>query len=121
MDQDPTMWIKKEETDEEDPMCVEDLLELSWSTDVVKEDPEVNVEVNVTENIVATSTRYACDSARCHEEHGVASCRWWLMLVLTILPYWIRRDSLWFQIHSEYWWELWHFIRRNSSPWTAQG
>ncbi|XP_046983601.1 uncharacterized protein LOC124553724 isoform X5 [Schistocerca americana] len=75
MDQDPTMWIKKEETDEEDPMCVEDLLELSWSTDVVKEDPEVNVEVNVTENI----------------------------------------------IHSEYWWELWHFIRRNSSPWTAQG
>ncbi|XP_049797129.1 uncharacterized protein LOC126213426 isoform X6 [Schistocerca nitens] len=73
MDQDPTMWIKKEETDEEDPMCVEDLLELSWSTDIVKEEPEVNVEVNVTENIVATSTRYACDSARFIQSTG-GSC-----------------------------------------------
>ncbi|XP_049843474.1 uncharacterized protein LOC126295202 isoform X3 [Schistocerca gregaria] len=73
MDQDPTVWIKKEETDEEDPMCVEDLLELSWSTDIVKEDPEVNVEVNVTDNIVATSTRYACDSARFSQSTG-GSC-----------------------------------------------
>ncbi|XP_049797130.1 uncharacterized protein LOC126213428 [Schistocerca nitens] len=68
MDQKPPVWMKKEETDEvpaeSGSTFVEDLLELSWSTDFVKEDPEVNVEVNVTENIVATSKRCKSDSAR---------------------------------------------------------
>ncbi|XP_049770231.1 uncharacterized protein LOC126108904 isoform X2 [Schistocerca cancellata] len=77
MDQEPTMWIKKEETNdvptELGPMFVEDVLELSWSTDIVKEDPEVNVEVNVTENIMATSTRYACNSGRLIQHTG-GSC-----------------------------------------------
>ncbi|XP_046983602.1 uncharacterized protein LOC124553726 [Schistocerca americana] len=68
MDKKSPVWMKKEETDEvpaeSGSMFVEDLLELSWSTDFVKEDPEVNVEVNVTENIVATSKRCTSDSAR---------------------------------------------------------
>ncbi|XP_049770321.1 zinc finger protein 708-like isoform X1 [Schistocerca cancellata] len=68
MDQKPPVWMKKEETDEvpseSGSMFAEDLLELSWSTDFVKEDPGVNVEVNVTENIVTTSKRYTSDSAR---------------------------------------------------------
>ncbi|XP_049772576.1 uncharacterized protein LOC126159813 isoform X5 [Schistocerca cancellata] len=120
MDQEPTMWIKKEGTDEvhtelcfmaevypismnvkeeleegakeeflEDPLktdgptllvnqdpklkqnavgsehnSVRDPLGISWSTDFIKEDPELNLEMNVTENIVETSTRYPSDSAR---------------------------------------------------------
>ncbi|XP_049843743.1 uncharacterized protein LOC126295321 isoform X5 [Schistocerca gregaria] len=74
MDQKPLVWMKKEETDEVPTesgsiidfffQFVEDLLELSWSTDFVKEDPGVNVEVNVTQNIVETSKRYTSDSAR---------------------------------------------------------
>ncbi|XP_049770067.1 uncharacterized protein LOC126108760 isoform X3 [Schistocerca cancellata] len=98
MDQDPTMWIKKEETDEvkielhsmflEDPLktegcsvlvkqdpevkqhadgsehnSVKDPFGISWSTDYIKEDPELNLEI-VTEDIVETSTRYTYDSAR---------------------------------------------------------
>ncbi|XP_049946715.1 uncharacterized protein LOC126442754 isoform X5 [Schistocerca serialis cubense] len=95
----PTMWIKKEETDEvqtelhsmfledqlktegtsvsvkQDPELkqhadgsehnsVKDPLGISWPTDFIKEDPELNLEMNVTENIVAASERYASDSAR---------------------------------------------------------
>ncbi|XP_049797072.1 uncharacterized protein LOC126213399 isoform X14 [Schistocerca nitens] len=98
MDQDPTMWIKKEETDEvkielhsmflEDRLktegpsvsvkqdsevkqhadgsehnSVKDPFGISWSTDFIKEDPELNLEI-VTEDIVETSTRYTHDSAR---------------------------------------------------------
>ncbi|XP_049847737.1 uncharacterized protein LOC126302904 isoform X6 [Schistocerca gregaria] len=85
MDQEPTKWIKKEETDEvqtelhfiaQDYPCsmnvkeeleecvnkesVEDPLGISLSTDFIKEDPELNI----TENTVEASTRYASDSAR---------------------------------------------------------
>ncbi|XP_049843435.1 uncharacterized protein LOC126295173 isoform X5 [Schistocerca gregaria] len=115
MDQEPTKWLKKEETDEvktefhfiaqdypcsmnvkeeleegvnkeflEDPLkvcdpsacvkedpelkhrgagsehnSVEDPLGISLSTDFIKEDPELNI----TENTVETSTRYASGSA----------------------------------------------------------
>ncbi|XP_049945227.1 uncharacterized protein LOC126427086 isoform X6 [Schistocerca serialis cubense] len=76
MDQEPTMWIKKEGTDEVQTelrfmgqvfpisMNVKEELEegakeesvrdpmgISWSTDFIKEDPELNLEMNVTENI----------------------------------------------------------------------
>ncbi|XP_049843293.1 zinc finger protein 492-like isoform X1 [Schistocerca gregaria] len=76
MAQEPTMWIKKEGTDEiQADLCfvaqvypfsmnvkeeleesanketVKDLLGLSWPTDFIKEDPELNLEMNVTENI----------------------------------------------------------------------
>ncbi|XP_049796433.1 zinc finger protein 708-like isoform X2 [Schistocerca nitens] len=108
MDQDPTMWIKKEETDEVKTelhsMFLEDTLEtegpsvsvkqdpelkqhadgsehnsvkdpfgISWSTDFIKEDPELNLEINVTEDIVETSTRYRYDSARLTQSTG-GSC-----------------------------------------------
>ncbi|XP_049770042.1 zinc finger protein 429-like isoform X1 [Schistocerca cancellata] len=107
MDQDPTMWIKKEETDEvkidlhsmflEDPLktegpsvsvkqdpevkqhadgsehnSVKDPFGISWSTDFIKEDPELNLEI-VTEDIVETSTRYTYDSARLTQSTG-GSC-----------------------------------------------
>ncbi|XP_049796782.1 uncharacterized protein LOC126213194 isoform X5 [Schistocerca nitens] len=89
MDQEPATWIKKEEMDEvktEIPFMaqvyplsmnvkeeleegankesIEDPLGISWSTDFIKEDPELNLELSVAENIVETSTRYASDSAR---------------------------------------------------------
>ncbi|XP_049946712.1 zinc finger protein 708-like isoform X1 [Schistocerca serialis cubense] len=104
----PTMWIKKEETDEvqtelhsmfledqlktegtsvsvkQDPELkqhadgsehnsVKDPLGISWPTDFIKEDPELNLEMNVTENIVAASERYASDSARLIHSTG-GSC-----------------------------------------------
>ncbi|XP_049772535.1 uncharacterized protein LOC126159797 [Schistocerca cancellata] len=77
MDQEPTMWIKKEGTDEvQTELCfmaqvypcsmnvkeeleegankesVEDPLGIFWSTDFIKEDPELNLEMNITENTV---------------------------------------------------------------------
>ncbi|XP_049945293.1 zinc finger protein 91-like isoform X2 [Schistocerca serialis cubense] len=95
MDQEPTMWIKKEGTDEvQTELCfmaqvspismnvkeeleegakeesVRDPLGISWSTDFIKEDPELNLEMNVTENIVETSTRYPSDSARLTQSTG---------------------------------------------------
>ncbi|XP_049772568.1 zinc finger protein 493-like [Schistocerca cancellata] len=94
MEQEPTKWIKKEETDEvqtefhlivQDYPCsmnvkeeleegvnkesVEDPLGISLSTDFIKEDPELNI----TENTVETSTRYASDSARFTQTTG-GSC-----------------------------------------------
>ncbi|XP_049796962.1 putative zinc finger protein 66 isoform X1 [Schistocerca nitens] len=125
MDQEPTMWIKKEGTDEgqtelcfmaqvypcsmnvkeelekgvnkkflEDPLraddpsvwvkqdpelkhhaagsehnSVEDPLGMYWPNNFIKEDPELNI----TENTVETSTRYASDSARLTESTG-GSC-----------------------------------------------
>ncbi|XP_049796682.1 uncharacterized protein LOC126213116 isoform X7 [Schistocerca nitens] len=76
MDQEPAMWIKKEETDEvktELPFMaqvypfsmnvkeeleegankesIEDPLGISWSTDFIKEDPELNLELSVADNI----------------------------------------------------------------------
>ncbi|XP_049945145.1 uncharacterized protein LOC126427022 isoform X3 [Schistocerca serialis cubense] len=89
MDQEPATWIKKEETDEvktelhsmaqvypfsmnvkeeleegANKESIEDPLGISWSTDFIKEDPELNLELSAAENIVETSTRYASDSAR---------------------------------------------------------
>ncbi|XP_049796949.1 uncharacterized protein LOC126213306 isoform X5 [Schistocerca nitens] len=43
---------------------VEGPLGLSCSTDFTKEDPELNLEADGTENIVATSTRYESNSRR---------------------------------------------------------
>ncbi|XP_046983934.1 zinc finger protein 708-like isoform X1 [Schistocerca americana] len=106
MDQYPTMWIKKEETDEvkielhsmflEDPLktegpsvsvkqdpevkqhadgsehnSVKDPYGIAWSTDFIKEDPELNLEI-VPEDIVETSTRYTYDSARLTQSTGVS-------------------------------------------------
>ncbi|XP_047100987.1 uncharacterized protein LOC124719845 [Schistocerca piceifrons] len=48
---------------------VEDPLGISLSTDFIKEDPELNI----TENTVETSTRYASDSARFTQTTG-GSC-----------------------------------------------
>ncbi|XP_047101744.1 uncharacterized protein LOC124720520 isoform X3 [Schistocerca piceifrons] len=78
MDQEPTMWIKKEGTDEvQTELCfmaqvypcsmnvkeelekgvnkksVKNPLGISWSTDFIKEDPEFNLEMNITGNIVS--------------------------------------------------------------------
>ncbi|XP_049945357.1 uncharacterized protein LOC126427173 isoform X2 [Schistocerca serialis cubense] len=89
MDQKPPVWMKKEETDDitsksgsmdqvyPSSMNVKEELEvgankefvedgsgISWSTDFIKEDPELNVEVDITDSIVATSTSYASSSAR---------------------------------------------------------
>ncbi|XP_049945652.1 zinc finger protein 708-like isoform X2 [Schistocerca serialis cubense] len=89
MDQEPAMWIKKEGTAEVktelyfmaqvyphnmnikeeleegvNEESIEDPLGISWSTDFIKEDPELNLEMSVTENIVETSTGYASDSTR---------------------------------------------------------
>ncbi|XP_049769959.1 uncharacterized protein LOC126108682 isoform X4 [Schistocerca cancellata] len=89
MNQEPTMWIKKEGMDEVQTelhyvaqvypcsMNVKEELEenvnketvkyplgVSWSSDFIKEDPELNLEMDVTENIVEASTRYASDTAR---------------------------------------------------------
>ncbi|XP_049945610.1 uncharacterized protein LOC126427331 isoform X2 [Schistocerca serialis cubense] len=89
MDQEPAMWIKKEGTAEVktelyfmaqvyphnmnikeeleegvNKESIEDPLGISWSTDFIKEDPELNLEMSVTENIVETSTGYASDSTR---------------------------------------------------------
>ncbi|XP_049797353.1 zinc finger protein 708-like isoform X3 [Schistocerca nitens] len=89
MDQEPAMWIKKEGADEVktelyfmaqvyplnmnikeeleegvNKESIEDPLGISWSTDFIKEDPELNLEMNITGNIVETSTRYASDSTR---------------------------------------------------------
>ncbi|XP_049843363.1 zinc finger protein 708-like isoform X1 [Schistocerca gregaria] len=98
MDQEPTMWRKKEGMDgvqtelhfmaqvypfrmnvkeelEEvaNKESVEDPLGISWSTDFIKEDPELNLEMNVMENMVETSTRYASDRARLTQSTG-GSC-----------------------------------------------
>ncbi|XP_049796427.1 zinc finger protein 492-like isoform X3 [Schistocerca nitens] len=98
MDQEPATWIKNEETDEvktELPFMaqvypfsmnvkeeleegankesIEDPLGISWSTDFIKEDPELNLELSVADNIVETSTRYASDSARLTQCTGGSS------------------------------------------------
>ncbi|XP_047100997.1 uncharacterized protein LOC124719857 [Schistocerca piceifrons] len=98
MDQEPSTWIKKEETDEvktelrfmaqvypfsmnvkeeleegANKESIEDPLGISWSTDFIKEDPELNLELSVTENIVETSTRYTSDSARLTQCTGGSS------------------------------------------------
>ncbi|XP_049797093.1 uncharacterized protein LOC126213407 isoform X3 [Schistocerca nitens] len=77
MDQEPAMWIRKEGTDkvktelyfmaEVHPFnmnikeeleegvnkeSIEDPLGISWSADFIKEDPELNLEMSVTENII---------------------------------------------------------------------
>ncbi|XP_047101570.1 uncharacterized protein LOC124720306 isoform X2 [Schistocerca piceifrons] len=76
MDQEPTMWIKKEGMDEvqteshcmaQDYPCsmnvkeeleeglnkeaIKDPLGVSWTSEFIKEDPELNLEMDVTENI----------------------------------------------------------------------
>ncbi|XP_049796855.1 uncharacterized protein LOC126213240 isoform X3 [Schistocerca nitens] len=81
MDQEPATWIKKEELDEvktEIPFMaqvyplsmnvkeeleegankesIEDPLGISWSTDFIKEDPELNLELSVAENIISPDT-----------------------------------------------------------------
>ncbi|XP_049843362.1 uncharacterized protein LOC126295132 isoform X2 [Schistocerca gregaria] len=98
MDQEPTMWIKKEGMDEvqTELQCmaqvypcttnvkeeleenvnketIKDPLAVSWSSDFIKEDPELNLEMDVTENIVEASTRYASDTARWTQNTG-GSC-----------------------------------------------
>ncbi|XP_049796657.1 zinc finger protein 675-like isoform X2 [Schistocerca nitens] len=77
MDQEPTMWIKKEGMDEVQTelhcMTIKDPLGVSWSSDFIKEDPELNLEMDVTENIMEASTRYASDSARLTQSTG-GSC-----------------------------------------------
>ncbi|XP_049770000.1 zinc finger protein 43-like isoform X3 [Schistocerca cancellata] len=70
MDQEPTKWIKKEETDEVQTefhlISVEDPLGISLATDFIKEDPELNI----SENTVETSIRCASDSARFTQTTG---------------------------------------------------
>ncbi|XP_049796538.1 zinc finger protein 468-like isoform X2 [Schistocerca nitens] len=58
------MNIKEELEEDVNKESIEDPLGISWSTDFIKEDPELNLEMSVTENIVETSTRYASDSTR---------------------------------------------------------
>ncbi|XP_049945723.1 zinc finger protein 253-like isoform X3 [Schistocerca serialis cubense] len=68
MDQDPTMWIKKEETDEVKielhSMFLEDPLKTEGPSVSVKQDPEVKQHADGSEHNVETSTRYTHDSAR---------------------------------------------------------
>ncbi|XP_049836690.1 uncharacterized protein LOC126281615 isoform X5 [Schistocerca gregaria] len=77
MDHEPASWIKKEEMDEVKPELhfiaqvypfsmnvkeeleegvnkesIEDPLGISWSTEFIKEDPELNLELSVAENII---------------------------------------------------------------------
>ncbi|XP_047101124.1 zinc finger protein 724-like isoform X1 [Schistocerca piceifrons] len=68
MDDMNTIWIKQEITDgvpsEPDPMVLEDPEGNSCPTDFIKEDPEPNLHVDETENIVLASMRCASDSVR---------------------------------------------------------
>ncbi|XP_049796602.1 uncharacterized protein LOC126213063 isoform X8 [Schistocerca nitens] len=59
-----SMNVKEELEEGVNKESIEDPLGISWSTDFIKEDPELNLEPSVTENIVETSTRYTSDSAR---------------------------------------------------------
>ncbi|XP_049769556.1 uncharacterized protein LOC126108387 [Schistocerca cancellata] len=66
---DHSVWVKqypelKQHAAGSEHNSVEDPLGIFWSTDFIKEDPELNLEMNITENTVGTSTRYASDSAR---------------------------------------------------------
>ncbi|XP_049944311.1 zinc finger protein 726-like [Schistocerca serialis cubense] len=70
----PNDFIKEDpELNITENTSVKNPLGISWSTDFIKEDPEFNLEMNITENIVETSTRYASDSARLTESTG-GSC-----------------------------------------------
>ncbi|XP_049796869.1 zinc finger protein 708-like [Schistocerca nitens] len=77
MDQDPTMWIKKEETDEVKielhSMFLEDPLKTEGPSVSVKQDPEVKQHADGSEHNVETSTRYIHDSARLTQSTG-GSC-----------------------------------------------
>ncbi|XP_049796454.1 zinc finger protein 724-like isoform X2 [Schistocerca nitens] len=77
MDQDPTMCIKKEETDEVKielhSMFLEDPLKTEGPSVSVKQDPEVKQHADGSEHNVETSTRYTYDSARLTQSTG-GSC-----------------------------------------------
>ncbi|XP_049770165.1 zinc finger protein 107-like isoform X2 [Schistocerca cancellata] len=60
----------KQDADGSELNPVKDPLGISWSTDFVKEEPQLNLEINVTENIVETSTRYTPDTARLTQSTG---------------------------------------------------
>ncbi|XP_047101777.1 zinc finger protein ZFP2-like isoform X2 [Schistocerca piceifrons] len=71
--EEPSVRVKqdselKHHVDGSDLNFVEYPLGISWSTDFIKEDPELNVEVSV-----ATSTRYASNSSRLIQSTG-GSC-----------------------------------------------
>ncbi|XP_049945352.1 uncharacterized protein LOC126427170 isoform X1 [Schistocerca serialis cubense] len=75
---DPSVWVKqhpklKQHAAGSEHNSVEDPLGVFWSTDFIKEDPELNLEMNITEDTVGTSTRYASDSARFTQTTG-GSC-----------------------------------------------
>ncbi|XP_049796258.1 uncharacterized protein LOC126212857 isoform X3 [Schistocerca nitens] len=65
-----SMNVKEELEEGAKEESVRDPLGISWSTDFIKEDPELNLEMNVTENIVETSTRYPSGSARLTQSTG---------------------------------------------------
>ncbi|XP_049797028.1 zinc finger protein 354B-like isoform X3 [Schistocerca nitens] len=56
------MKVKEEWDEQVDQQCLEDNLGTSWPNDFIKEDPELNLEVDETENTVAASLRNASDS-----------------------------------------------------------
>ncbi|XP_049796595.1 zinc finger protein 708-like isoform X2 [Schistocerca nitens] len=68
-----SMNVKEELEEGVNKESIEDPLGISWSTDFIKEDPELNLEPSVTENIVETSTRYTSDSARLTQCTGGSS------------------------------------------------
>ncbi|XP_046983957.1 zinc finger protein 43-like isoform X1 [Schistocerca americana] len=68
-----SMNVKEELEEGANKESIEDPLGISWSTDFIKEDPELNLELSVTENIVETSTRYTSDSARLTQCTGGSS------------------------------------------------
>ncbi|XP_046983385.1 uncharacterized protein LOC124553577 isoform X7 [Schistocerca americana] len=79
MDDMNTIRIKQEITDEVpselDPMVLEDPEGNSCPTDFIKEDPEPNLHVDETENIVLASIRCASDSVS-HYPRDWSHTRW---------------------------------------------
>ncbi|XP_046983947.1 uncharacterized protein LOC124553966 isoform X8 [Schistocerca americana] len=68
----------KHHVDGSDLNFVEYPLGISWSTDFIKEDPELNVEVSV-----ATSTRYASNSSSVTDKLQCNKAVWSVMLFST--------------------------------------